>query len=79
MDVLTSETGLALNNEIKKASDIKLVSLYSPMKIMHGTINIKCWRYCNVNFTVPFKSNYPVHQKVIKKNFDNYSHFVLAT
>ena len=34
MDVLTSETCWALNNEIKKASDIKLVSLYSTIKII---------------------------------------------
>jgi len=35
MDVLTSETCWALN----KASDIKLVSLYSTIKMMHGPIN----------------------------------------
>jgi len=39
-DVLTSETCWALNNEIKKPSDIKLVSLYSTIKMMQGPINI---------------------------------------
>ena len=41
MAVLTPETCWALNKEIKKASDIKLVSLYSTIKMMHGPINIK--------------------------------------
>jgi len=40
MDVLTSETCGALNKEIIKASDIKLVSLYSTIKMMHGPTNI---------------------------------------
>jgi len=41
MDVLTSETCWALYNEIKKASDIKLVSLYSTIKMKHGSINMR--------------------------------------
>ena len=40
MDVLTSETCWAVNWH-NKASDIKLVSLYSTIKMMHGPINIK--------------------------------------
>ena len=40
-DVLTSETCSELNKEIKKASEIKLVSLYSTIKMMHGPINIR--------------------------------------
>ena len=39
IDVLTSETCWALSKEMKKASDIKLVSLYSTIKMMHGPIN----------------------------------------
>ena len=31
----------SLNNDIIKASDIKLVSLYSTIKMMHGPINIR--------------------------------------
>ena len=41
MDALTFETCTAINNEIKKASDIKLIYLYSTIKMMHGPINIK--------------------------------------
>jgi hypothetical protein len=41
MDVLTSEICWALYNEIKKASDIKLVSLYSTIKMKHGSINMR--------------------------------------
>ena len=41
MDVLTSETCWASNKVIKKASDIKLVSLYSTIKMMHAPINIR--------------------------------------
>ena len=41
MDVLTSETCWALNNDIIKQSDIKLVSLYSTIKMMHVPINIR--------------------------------------
>jgi len=41
MDVLTSETCRALNNEIIKASDIKLASLYSTIKMMQVPINIR--------------------------------------
>jgi len=41
MGVLTSETCWALNNWNKRASDIKLVSLYSTIKMMHGPINIR--------------------------------------
>jgi len=48
MDVLTSETCCALNNEIQKASDIKLVSLYSTIKMMHGQINIRFTFSCLV-------------------------------
>jgi len=47
MDVLTSETCWALNNWNNKTSDIKLVSLYSTIKMMHGPINIMI-RYFNV-------------------------------
>ena len=48
MDVLTSETCWASNNEINKASDIKLVFLYSTIKMMHGPINVR-WFDKHVN------------------------------
>jgi hypothetical protein len=41
MDVLTFETRCAVNNEIIKTSDIKLVYLYSTIKLMHGPINVR--------------------------------------
>ena len=37
MDVLTSEKRWALNNEIKKTSDVKFVSLYSPLNLFFST------------------------------------------
>jgi len=40
MDVLTSKTCLALNNELKKASDINLVSLYSTVNHIYIYIYI---------------------------------------
>ena len=49
MDVLTFETRCAVNNEIIKASDIKLVYLYSTIKMMHGPINVRFACY----FTIP--------------------------
>ena len=52
MDVLTSETWWALNNKIKKASDIKLTSLYSTIKMMHGPINIKGLFQCSFQFSI---------------------------
>ena len=48
MDVLTSETCRALNKVIKKTSGIKLVSLYSTIKMMHGPINIRISRHISV-------------------------------
>jgi len=41
MDVLTFETCWAVNSEIIKASDIKLVYHYSTIKMMHGPRNIR--------------------------------------
>ena len=43
MDILTFETCWAVNSEIIKKSDIKLVYLYSTIKMMHGPVNL---RYC---------------------------------
>jgi len=42
MDVLTSETRWAVDN---KASVIKLVNLYSNIKMMHGPIRIRMYSY----------------------------------
>jgi len=44
MDVLTSETCWAVNWH-NKASVIKLVYLYSNIKMMHGPIRIRLWEY----------------------------------
>ena len=45
MDVLTSETCWAVNWH-NKASVIKLVYLYSNVKMMHGPICIRCFTQC---------------------------------
>jgi len=57
MDVLTSKTCWALNNGIKKASDIKLVSLYSTIKMMHGPINIRFTKCCVLILSTTFVRN----------------------
>ena len=59
MDVLTSETCWAVNKEIKKASDIKLVSLYSSIKMVHGPINIRFSKKSYIN---------NIHENIINAN-----------
>ena len=66
MDVLTFETCWALNN---KASDTKLVYLYSTIKMMHGPINIRYTlitykpevRFSGIYITENLKWNFHTH------------------
>jgi len=58
MDVLTFKKWWAVNSEIIKTSDIKLVYLYSTIKMMHGTINLRfSFGFCIFELTFPFSLN----------------------